>query len=210
MQVNSKVENPYDLLTHQNHLTPFLRLPSELRNTIYNLVLGNWEFRLRITPAPYEFSCRLKGSNISGWHAQTRPGFALLKVCRQINAETRLLPAQLSGFFIDAWRSSLLPVLHQILPVHLIGAIRHMRFMLMAGHDEAYMIEAVESIMEGLRGFKGLRRLDIKFRVGASLECKERFITYIKDWKTEESLLECVLFGGTKYGDWHDVEKWAV
>lgn len=26
--------------THQNHLTPFLRLPSELSNTIYTLALG--------------------------------------------------------------------------------------------------------------------------------------------------------------------------
>jgi hypothetical protein len=115
----------------------------------------------------------------------------------------RLLPAQFSVFFIDAWRSSLLPVLQQILPVHLTGAIRHMRFMLMAGHDEAYTMEAVESTMEGLRGFEGLRRLELNFRTRARLEYKERFITYIKDWKTEESLLECVLCGG------HEVRRLA-
>lgn len=82
--------------------------------------------------------------------------------------------------------------------------------MSMGGHDEAYMMNEVNVTMEGLRRFKGLRRLGLRFRTRASLACRERCIAYIKDWKTEESLFEFVMFGSNKYGDWREVEKWAV
>jgi hypothetical protein len=69
--------------------SPLLRLPAELRNQIFRYALGGetWNFVVRE-------SNRHRVRNCSGFqHA-----LALLAVCRQIYAETALLPFSLGSF----------------------------------------------------------------------------------------------------------------
>ncbi|KAF1959405.1 hypothetical protein CC80DRAFT_490333 [Byssothecium circinans] len=75
---HSILEEKLQKITARNQqLSPLLRLPAELRNKIYSLVLG--------------------GCNIPDDLPLTRPHFlALLATCRQTNTETRTLPFTLN------------------------------------------------------------------------------------------------------------------
>ncbi|KAI8940198.1 hypothetical protein NX059_003904 [Plenodomus lindquistii] len=86
-------------ICRQNAQSRLLRLPGELRNQIWELALGGHIFGTN-TRASF-FSALLV--------TRLAPNpFALLQVCRQIYAETALLPFQLSEFrFPWAWVSRL-------------------------------------------------------------------------------------------------------
>ncbi|EAT88116.2 hypothetical protein SNOG_04356 [Parastagonospora nodorum SN15] len=90
------------------HIYPFLDLPAELRNQIYSYVFG--DRLIVICPDP------LKSNGVTG---EIYPGtgsdcvnaenvsprrpfhtFALLKTCRQINAEASTLPFELNTFVL--------------------------------------------------------------------------------------------------------------
>jgi hypothetical protein len=72
--------------------SPFLRLPTELRNQIYAYTLGGEVFDIYCSRSftPFGFDTRIlrKQENL----------LALLAVCHQLYAETRLLPFQLNAF----------------------------------------------------------------------------------------------------------------
>ncbi|KAF1832936.1 hypothetical protein BDW02DRAFT_624666, partial [Decorospora gaudefroyi] len=72
--------------------SPLLRLPAELRNKIYRFVLGGNHIR------PYcETVMGVWEVSFPGW-AYSRLQLALLEVCRQVYAETKLLPFSLNRF----------------------------------------------------------------------------------------------------------------
>jgi hypothetical protein len=103
-------------MTQQNQLdSPILRLPAELRNKIYQYIFGDKVIGLYVLPkiprakgsrnGEYQ---RVTKSNIealsSGRHDNMpqngKPSytFALVKVCRQIYSEARMLPFHLNTF----------------------------------------------------------------------------------------------------------------
>jgi hypothetical protein len=87
---------------HNQHISPLLRLPAEVRNIIYVLVLGNRTYRFH--------------DAVSRPHAQLRTNnechvLALLLVSHQIYAEARLLPYSLNTFSFRECEISLMPFL---------------------------------------------------------------------------------------------------
>jgi len=87
--------------SHRNQLdSPLLRLPGELRNAIYEQVLGNWDFRMVYIKNAYPqlgLYCRRVGES-GRWQRLTSALTTLLFVCRQIYAEARYLPFTLNVF----------------------------------------------------------------------------------------------------------------
>ncbi|KAF2118410.1 hypothetical protein BDV96DRAFT_643656 [Lophiotrema nucula] len=83
---------------------PLLTIPAELRNIIYEDILGGWEVHLKFTEEvkshrKYECYCDSKQHHWKG--LKWSQIFRLPLVCRQIHEETRLLPFQLNTFVID-------------------------------------------------------------------------------------------------------------
>ena len=87
--------------SHRNQLdSPLLRLPGELRNAIYEQVLGNWDFRMVYIKNAYPqlgLYCRRAGES-GRWQRLTSALATLLFVCRQIYAEARYLLFTLNVF----------------------------------------------------------------------------------------------------------------
>ncbi|KAL2156676.1 hypothetical protein VTH82DRAFT_1421 [Thermothelomyces myriococcoides] len=120
----------YALWTRNQQSSPLLRLPPELRNQIFELVLNvgqinvcfkRWEHRLRTKPGStgqrhYEtieggFYCRILERNQNPWRAHhddgppPRRGMTLLSpVCRQLYHETALLPFRLNAWSFESLR----------------------------------------------------------------------------------------------------------
>jgi hypothetical protein len=73
----------------QNSKSPLLQLPAEIRNQIFENVLSN----LVILPGDEDGTlCYVKDFDGAGARYQPGVAFALLRVCRQIYAETSLMP----------------------------------------------------------------------------------------------------------------------
>lgn len=77
-----------------NQLSPLLRLPTEIRNTIWMHVLGGKTYRAmgfsgREVSQTYKFAPSA---------AEPRNGMALLRTCRQIYSETALYPMKSATF----------------------------------------------------------------------------------------------------------------
>lgn len=115
----------------KQHVLSFLRLPAELRNQIYERVFQGWIIAIRpssrhlgsleadIWPdntSPY----RIVGGRSSRLNNRSTNVFSLLYTCRQIYAETRLLPYGLSTVlcgeapFPPAWLAGLNVQLTQV------------------------------------------------------------------------------------------------
>ena len=90
---------PAEELPANHHFPPlFLRLPPELRNTIYADILGGIQIKVTERPsAKTAYQC-LSRSHPSGpfSSAHFRLYIALTRTCRQLYAETRLLPFMLN------------------------------------------------------------------------------------------------------------------
>ena len=72
----------------RNQSTPLLRLPAELRATIWDYALGGQVFKLMEQPsAASEWDAKLVPSN-----AEPTKSMALLRTCRQIYSETVSIP----------------------------------------------------------------------------------------------------------------------
>ncbi|KAI8940214.1 hypothetical protein NX059_003919 [Plenodomus lindquistii] len=77
-----------DLTASNSRISPLLKLPGELRNKIYNYILGDLSIRFK--------SCNYLSVQM-GWMPHA---LALTQVCRQVHAETRLIEktcTELSG-----------------------------------------------------------------------------------------------------------------
>jgi hypothetical protein len=89
-------------------MSPLLKLPAELRNTIYDYVLSGYHVHYGIKPSfrvrtgfPKPPPNPLKISVIdthSGKPPESRHPFALLRVCLQLYSEATVLPHRWSGF----------------------------------------------------------------------------------------------------------------
>lgn len=82
---------------NSNHNSRLLRLPPEIRNRIWEYTLGGMEFRqIHFTSRKRVFQAK----------PSERPNiFALLRVCRQIYAETALLPLAVNVLPVRPWWS---------------------------------------------------------------------------------------------------------
>ncbi|KAF7671513.1 hypothetical protein GT037_010325 [Alternaria burnsii] len=76
-------------LTKQNRTSPLLRLPPEIRNIIWKLVLGGKVYRTWL--------CGQIGSSPT----HTTNAMALLRTCRQVYAEAAIVPLTLTMFSTD-------------------------------------------------------------------------------------------------------------
>ncbi|KAH7399643.1 hypothetical protein BKA66DRAFT_452267 [Pyrenochaeta sp. MPI-SDFR-AT-0127] len=83
-----------------------LRLPAELRNRIYELVLGGRTYRFKDTVC----------TNHARLDTSERHIFGLLYVCRQIHFETALLPYSMNIFSFRDFDISLYPFLKERSP----------------------------------------------------------------------------------------------
>jgi hypothetical protein len=73
----------------QNSKSPLLQLPAEIRNQIFEKALSN----LVISPGDEDGTfCYVKDFDDEGARYQSGVAFVLLRVCRQIYAETSLMP----------------------------------------------------------------------------------------------------------------------
>lgn len=149
----------------ENALSPFLRLPAELRNQIYEYVLGGKSICLTCVEAhktnlkeegfcTAEIATCVKppGSGYDGGDPAKRSTLNIVKVCRQMHAETRLLIFSLNIFRysrpvpnLDVWRRRRPECLSLITAVRLYSDARS---------DEAVWLE-------GLKYFPGLKRLEV-------------------------------------------------
>ncbi|KAF2035772.1 hypothetical protein EK21DRAFT_106616 [Setomelanomma holmii] len=78
-------------------LSPFLRLPAELRNKIYAYVLHVGQFRIfGKQQSAKDFTMLVQTDPLVPFSAIRPPAhlFAIIAACRQIRNETRLLPFQ--------------------------------------------------------------------------------------------------------------------
>ncbi|CAN9136076.1 unnamed protein product [Alternaria alternata] len=80
--------------TH-NTQSPLLRLPAELRNQIFALVLRHSQIDLFVSPTA-------KGTNMRASHPTRTNCIGLLHACRQTHVETALLLYELNVFTIRA------------------------------------------------------------------------------------------------------------
>jgi len=86
------------------HNSPLLRLPAELRNQIYAYVLGNLIIRPKPSKSLNQYGSptpglklRAAGASLEDEERATR-FLALTQTCRQVYAETKLLPFTLNAF----------------------------------------------------------------------------------------------------------------
>lgn len=79
--------------------SPLLRLPAELRNMIFGWVFRDVEYGLADTYLPQDGILSMHIVNTFGSH--TLHDLILLLICRQVHAETALLPYSLGSF--DVW-----------------------------------------------------------------------------------------------------------
>jgi len=163
------------LTTHPNsfdrnqQISPLLRLPSELRNQIYELVLDvgqinvcfkKWEHRAHTRTNGqryYEtiaggFCCRILGQDQNPWREPKessgkppRRGLKLLSpVCRQLYHETALLP-----FRLNAWSFESLHVMDRFVMKEKRLALPHRRAIRLL-YSQTVLPAAVEKYFGGL------------------------------------------------------------
>jgi hypothetical protein len=114
--------------------SPLLRFPAELRNEIYYYALGGVEMTLRSGATsntsfavPLKFKLEtLIGLNVADPITQrVEYGLALTQTCRQLYAETKLLPFQLNDFWgsfvaFETWVKTLTSEQYQALQLRTI------------------------------------------------------------------------------------------
>ena len=158
---------PADSLDRNRRLSPLLRLPPELRNRIYELVLDvgqinvcfkKWEHKARTRNGQryYEtvgggFWCRILAKDQNPWggpkapSAPPRRGLKLLSpVCRQLYHETALLP-----FRLNAWSFESLHVMDRFVMKEKRLALPHRRAIRML-YSQTVLPAPVEKYFGGL------------------------------------------------------------
>ncbi|KAF1946359.1 hypothetical protein EJ02DRAFT_250619 [Clathrospora elynae] len=124
-----------------------LRLPAELRNRIYELVLGGRTYKFKDTIQTRQARLDTKGEE----HI-----FSLLYVCRQIHFETALLPYTINTFSFRDIENSLDPFLRQRSPAQM----RSIHLIELITYQAGTMWAAQESLSRGLsKEFRVLNRL---------------------------------------------------
>jgi hypothetical protein len=198
--------------TEQNRQTPLLRLPAELRNKIYCMLLGGWEFGMATRADSRALVCRLidSGGNPDKkyWKpAHVHQAFALIKACRQIYSDTKLLPFELNTFHTRSYFA--LARYSDTLPPDMVKSIRHIRCVLVYEKGEERAIKDIEGLMERLRKFTGLRRLGLKFTMPVDATRKMRVVEFIKERKSDDSSIECVEISHGYSRGWQG-EEWNI
>ncbi len=162
----SRASSPASSLDRNQQFSPLLRLPPELRNRIYELVLDvgqinvcfkKWEHKLRTRNGQryYEttvggFWCRILDKDQNPWREPKaapppRRGLKLLSpVCRQLYHETALLP-----FRLNAWSFESLHVMDRFVMKEKRLSLPHRRAIRML-YAQTVLPTAVEKYFGGL------------------------------------------------------------
>ena len=167
-------------------VSPLLRLPGELRKSIYEYALGGHVLCLK-----YEASVQRHGSKITVWGTEgvNRPqpcSIAVLRACRQLHLETKRLPFSLN-VFQGSIEDFLIGIRDHFSQHEHASAIRSVRVLLdstdlfwtsgwydlEAPADETFT-EPLDDILSGLRALEGLKEIH--------LQCMFESI-----WKPEEA-----------------------
>lgn len=156
-----------------NESSPLLRLPPEMRNLIFRYALGGKKFLISRVGRKEQY---LHVTTVGG---ESTNHFSLLRVCRQIYAETVLLPFTLSTFtFSDSWSPRLTNALGAWMQLRLPierGSVTtiEFRFSGAAGH-EAPTVESLRSLryvidyrLQTLKvpQLPGLKRVQVEWHV---------------------------------------------
>jgi hypothetical protein len=82
--------------------SPLLRLPAEIRNAICELVLGGLRLHVICVPPRWARSCHVaaRDENTQSGFKELHKLTALTLVCRQLYAETNILPFKLNSVYI--------------------------------------------------------------------------------------------------------------
>lgn len=91
-------DNPHSTERNQRE-SPLLRLPAELRHNIYEQILGGKLYLVKLDRPRFNLVTKCEDSSFSD-------DATILRVCRQIHYEARLLPFQLNVFDIRGLFSS--------------------------------------------------------------------------------------------------------
>jgi hypothetical protein len=144
--------------------TPLLALPAELRTHIWNLTLGGGVFEIYCWR-----SCNRERAATSVLNPQ-RNFAALLRTCRQIYIEARLIPLKRNAFQIDSEDALQLCfdlfepwVRHATVEVHLV-TWQKMRMM-----EGVSVLPRQSAEIVNVRGLGGLDKVYIELRWGESL-----------------------------------------
>ncbi|KAF1959435.1 hypothetical protein CC80DRAFT_545818 [Byssothecium circinans] len=88
-----------EVFTQYNQLhSPLLRLPGEIRNKIYEYALGGLRFEKKGYGTTRVYAIEHPGNSKIAHRSVASMALSLTKVCRQVHAETALLPYQLNAF----------------------------------------------------------------------------------------------------------------
>ena len=99
-----------EIMVRNASVSPFLRLPPEIRLQIYGFVFGGHQLWIDCTPSRVDFNRgdvpehsagHFYNVNVNGSGKTQRFDLRLLYVCRQIFTETSLLPYALNKFFFS-------------------------------------------------------------------------------------------------------------
>lgn len=132
-----------------NSSSPFLRLPAEIRNQVYNYVIGGTVYRLRDTQR-----CG-KARYLDTYGFYWSEEIALSQTCRQLHHETCLLPFQNNMFESTAAQSTLnLEEWMELLQPYQANAIQSIYWTL--GRSTADL-EALKSLLNSRQGIKKVK-----------------------------------------------------
>jgi hypothetical protein len=210
-----RTKRPYPTMAAHNTTQTFnfLRLPPEVRNSIYVYVFGARHIKLaskfNSTSRPYQYVPEgivrpaNNGSKDARENTYGKPShtFALLKTCRQIHAETHMLPFELNTFDISRHDSEINPLkLWSETLAKQLRAIRTVRIQT----DNAVM--EIMFPIESLKLLAGLKRVEVVVVVAAwdfaGMQKRRRRVTRKEVEIVEENKREfeddCVLGLGSK------------
>jgi len=216
---------------HNGSHSPLLRLPAEIRNRVFQYALAGELIRPKLTDeilvARDTYCPAYMGKELHpSIYAPPSHRFSLLCVCRQVYAETAMLPYTLSTFtFISLhtiiyWLDSLLPQKRK-----LIQHVHSVQFGNWCGIESL----ADRAALKSLKEIDGLERLDVRLyeiewtttnptpqqiketileyfagtRVKVSVTSTPRYSDWIKEWaRSSEVDRQCKIWGGDAYVTW--------
>lgn len=143
--------------TKSNSMIPLLRLPPELRNRIWEYALGGHIFTVR--------SCDPKSKVVHfEVSSEEKKGTTLLRACRQIYAETALLPFRLNAFMFHSessirWVACLSPGQQMLVSRVCLTTDDYTHFADLKSHW-AICVQFVQALRSG--SFPGLKEIVVR------------------------------------------------
>jgi hypothetical protein len=145
--------------------SPLLLLPAEMRNTIYEYVLGGYDIQIAHVSHPYHRLRAVLKTDPSHDSTRLENFLAITRTCRQIRAESNNLAFSLNEFGTDVPR--LLLASTKLFPIDCFKAITSFRLMVgswMVLHISkvVYLRRELKQALEILESLPHLKRLNYR------------------------------------------------